>query len=50
MPQLCKDARATLAPETKTGSTTATGVITPVRATDHFTSTSFVCALSPCNL
>lgn len=40
MPRLCSDTRLTVTPESDTGSMSATGLIAPVRDTDHSTPTS----------
>ena len=47
---LCKLAREIMAPERDRGSSRATGVMVPVRLTDHSTSRSAVTPLSPWNL
>lgn len=49
-PALWSDARVTVTPESVTGSTTATGVMAPVRATDQTTSRSVEVPASPWNL
>ena len=41
MERLCSDTRETVTPESETGSTRATGLIAPVRETDHSMPVSF---------